>query len=421
MRRANDATNGETHAAYSAKTLLSHSYVKKTKIGKKEIVSLTAEGMECAQKCDELEKAEERRKNNNAASVAVPVASSVSANSIRVAVDWKCEVCEVRNADSAQLCGMCHAERPGSVVLFADAKESNVFAYFSPQFKWEVKGNLAIGDYVWVFRQPGREDEVLNLITERKTFDDLRESKRDGRYENQKERLIRLGLRRMYILEQDYTSCDFRVEEAKLEVLLQGFILLESEGPKDTARKLEHMTALLSRNRAAFQSQILMSDLRCFRKTVNPTVAQSFAALLFQVPCQRLLSEKVECVTRAFPSVASLLAAYEERGNVERLCVALIANMQTLRAGRKSVPSLQRPCLTCSPNKLHFWTHTRASCFFAPVSCSLLFAACGGCGRSLRATWPGHTGSHVCEDELAWSGGFSVNRVADLVDCEVGP
>src|SRR4051812_12633702 len=107
----------------------------------------------------------------------------------------------------------------------------------------------------------------------------------DGRYENQKQRLMRLGLKRLYILEEDsLPKDDPDLAKTKAEVLLQGFVVVETEGSKHTARKLEQLTRLIMSQPARFKPSLTLSELNRFRKTVNPTAAQAWAAMLSEVP-----------------------------------------------------------------------------------------------------------------------------------------
>jgi hypothetical protein len=181
-----------------------------------------------------------------------------------------------------------------------------------------------------VLRRPGCADIVLDMIAERKTYQDLHESMFDGRYENQKARMVRLDLKRMYIFEEDsLPKGDPKVAAAKAEVLTQGFVAVETEGSKDTARKLEQLTRLIaSRPEQFLTTGLELADLERFRKTVNPTVSFAWMAMLTQLPCQRLRYEKAQRVAAAFPKLSHLLNTFDRFGNDEARCVRLLSELQ---------------------------------------------------------------------------------------------
>ena len=55
--------------------------------------------------------------------------------------------------------------------------------------------NLTLGDFVWTYK-----NKVLDFIVERKKADDLASSIIDGRYKDQKYRLLNCGISNIYYI-----------------------------------------------------------------------------------------------------------------------------------------------------------------------------------------------------------------------------
>lgn len=85
--------------------------------------------------------------------------------------------------------------------LIIDNRES-LKDYFSEKYKWVKTQNLDIGDYIFNYK------DELACIIERKTVDDLANSIKDGRYREQKERLLKLHPKSkiIYLIEGDITK-----------------------------------------------------------------------------------------------------------------------------------------------------------------------------------------------------------------------
>tara|TARA_B110000908_G_C10194078_1_gene421992 strand:- start:116 stop:880 length:765 start_codon:yes stop_codon:yes gene_type:complete len=86
--------------------------------------------------------------------------------------------------------------------LIIDNRESLKDYFIDKEFKWCKTKNLDIGDYIFNY------NNELVCIIERKTIDDLANSIKDGRYREQKERLLTLFPKNkiIYLIEGDITK-----------------------------------------------------------------------------------------------------------------------------------------------------------------------------------------------------------------------
>lgn len=107
---------------------------------------------------------------------------------------------------------------------------------------------LPVGDMVWVARRRrDRKEAVLNVICERKRIDDLALSIRDGRYQEQKVRLLKTGMTHCFYLVEDikgYESLD-SVRKAIATTLTTGFRLRRFKDIEDTVAFIADITHTL--------------------------------------------------------------------------------------------------------------------------------------------------------------------------------
>lgn len=62
--------------------------------------------------------------------------------------------------------------------------------------------SLSVGDYIWVCRKIDGSEIVMDWVVERKTWEDLQQSIRGGRYDEQKVRLSMAPMKnRIYLIE----------------------------------------------------------------------------------------------------------------------------------------------------------------------------------------------------------------------------
>lgn len=93
-----------------------------------------------------------------------------------------------------------------SIICKIDNRERDIIQKFDNNI---IKENLDIGDIQIIYKD--NDDEKLLVIIERKTFDDLSTSIKDGRYKEQKNRILNSisnNIRKIYLLEgnkKDFT------------------------------------------------------------------------------------------------------------------------------------------------------------------------------------------------------------------------
>ena len=125
------------------------------------------------------------------------------------------------------------------------------------------KRGLNIGDFLWVareklsevggqFRQPQRRELVLPFLVERKRQDDLWQSVKDGRYQEQKFRMKNSGLEHLFYLVEEYQKHKsfvgdaLTLEQAVANTAVQeGFSIKRTSDQRGTIEYLTLMTRLL--------------------------------------------------------------------------------------------------------------------------------------------------------------------------------
>jgi len=96
-----------------------------------------------------------------------------------------------------------------SIICKIDNRERDIIQKFDNNDNNIIKENLDIGDIQIIYKD--NDDEKLLVIIERKTFDDLSTSIKDGRYKEQKNRILNSisnNIRKIYLLEgnkKDFT------------------------------------------------------------------------------------------------------------------------------------------------------------------------------------------------------------------------
>ncbi|CAH1402037.1 unnamed protein product [Nezara viridula] len=203
----------------------------------------------------------------------------------------------------------------------------------SLNIKFEVRG-LKVGDYLWVARDCIGREMVLPYIIERKRFDDLSRSIKDGRFHEQKFRLKLCGLQnKIYLVEShgfEHTQATEYLYQAITNTMVcDKFTVRFSKNLKDTARYLATVTKILKN---LFQSKTLFSckkdsvsetiDLkddvvsllsyqefsRDMEKTKELTAREDFALQLVQL--KGMSSDKAWAITEVYPTPKTLIEGF---------------------------------------------------------------------------------------------------------------
>ncbi|KAK9375686.1 uncharacterized protein V1513DRAFT_441640 [Lipomyces chichibuensis] len=108
---------------------------------------------------------------------------------------------------------------------------------------------LGLGDTLWIAKHKRTGEEVvLEHIAERKRLDDLMSSIKDGRFHEQKYRLMRSGLRSVTYIVEESPGVDLGVllESVQTAIsstqVVNGFFLKRSSGIEETVRYLGRLT-----------------------------------------------------------------------------------------------------------------------------------------------------------------------------------
>lgn len=126
-----------------------------------------------------------------------------------------------------------------TVRLVIDSRERQSLkntAYFQAYFnRLQIPNEtrfLGLGDFLWL-----RQERVLGHIVERKAGGDFPASVADGRYREQKRRLLSLGLRTLYVVESLRPAAvnSSLIEYCLLETRLDGFTVVETDSTEETA------------------------------------------------------------------------------------------------------------------------------------------------------------------------------------------
>ena len=238
---------------------------------------------------------------------------------------------------------------------------------------------LNVGDFLWVAREkilpvpgqlvlPERRELVLDYIVERKRMDDLCSSIKDGRFKEQKFRLLNSGLRHPVYLVEDFGSMSFMsmpaqtLEQAIANTQIgQEFFVKRTRDIKESAAYLTLMTRYLQ---TAYENQTLkaitkddMEHVKVEENQVNTflmtfqelndisiknrvlTVGELFGKQLLQIP--GVAAEKVVGILEHYSTLRDLLDAYDEQ-TTEKEKENLLSDIKFGKTQRKIGPSVSR-------------------------------------------------------------------------------
>ena len=248
--------------------------------------------------------------------------------------------------------------------------------------------NLNLGDFLWVARERSGQVEgqyqqrpprelVLPFIIERKRLDDLWQSVKDGRYEEQKYRMKNCGLTHLYYLVEEYNVKEQywgragqagngrgfvsreTIEQAVANTATQeGFTVKRTEDQRETIEYLTLITRLLTRkysgrtltscSQADIEEGLVGNrdtTLLTFRDFNDSTkknkelrVGDVWAKMLLRL--KGLSVEMAQAITSHYPTASSLVQAYENCGSEQertKLLTELTYGMENKRKIPKGV------------------------------------------------------------------------------------
>lgn len=182
---------------------------------------------------------------------------------------------------------------------------------------------LPVGDF-WLGVDPSSNVPTAGgLVIERKSIRDLEASILDGRYRDQRQRLVAFctetGAQPLYVLEGSYASATGRLTVPALMKLVarlqfrHGIPLLHTESVAETATLLRSLTDYYAEDKTNFQRDTTplraVEAIHVTKKVNAADPAQFYVAALVQ--CPGVSVKMAECIHTAFPSWPALLAAEE--------------------------------------------------------------------------------------------------------------
>lgn len=261
------------------------------------------------------------------------------------------------------------------IVLIVDQREKiDIVNLEGPNLRMETR-TLACGDFVWIARPKGinsfdrTKDLVLDYIVERKRLDDLSSSIIDGRFEQQKQRLLQSGIRRPVYLIEDIGN--LRANSLTSSSLAQATVNILTHDGIDVERvksaghandylismtkcleKLYSNTDLRSCDQERLKSgEASKNEFMTFSefqtkgaKITNWTVREMFAKHLIQIT--GMSDKRVAVIVKKYPTLSALIEAYRNCSS-EKEKETLLAKLQIPDSNRTIGPAISRRVYAC--------------------------------------------------------------------------
>lgn len=182
---------------------------------------------------------------------------------------------------------------------------------------------LPVGDF-WLGVDAASGKPITGgLVAERKSIRDLEASILDGRYREQRQRLVAFctetGAQPLYILEGPYSSTTGRLAPSALMKLVarlqfrHGVPVLHTESTAETTTLLRSLISYYAEDPTYFQRDTTplraVEAIHVTKKVNAADPAQFYVAALVQ--CPGVSVKMAECIQATFPSWPALLAAEE--------------------------------------------------------------------------------------------------------------
>lgn len=258
------------------------------------------------------------------------------------------------------------------IILVVDNRERITIISPDQSVKTEYI-NLACGDFLWIARPKNMslndrtKDLVLDYVVERKRLDDLQSSIMDGRYEQQKYRLLDCGLRRpTYLIEEfgqlRHTMTHSALSQAVTSMFVKDGINVErTKSPTHSCDYLLKMTKCLQQfyqdksirsctqeklkqKQATNEEHMTFSEFQVVgAKITNWTVREMFAKHLIQMT--GMSDKRVAVIINQYPTIKALMAAYGECSS-EKEKENLLSKMSIPDSNRTIGPKLSQRVYT---------------------------------------------------------------------------
>lgn len=260
------------------------------------------------------------------------------------------------------------------IVLIVDQREKIDVVSLDGSVKIETR-TLSCGDFIWIARPTNSspydrtKDLVLDYVVERKRLDDLASSIFDGRFEQQKLRLLNSGVRRPVYLIEDVGS--LRASSLTSSGLAQAVVNIlthdgiDVEKVKSAAHANDYLTSMTRCLEKLFTKMDLISctqdriksgdaeknEFMTFSefqtkgaKIKNWTVREMFAKHLIQIT--GMSERRVSVIIKEYPTLSALIKAYDECLNM-RSREGLLAKIKIPDSNRTIGPAISKRVHTC--------------------------------------------------------------------------
>lgn len=215
--------------------------------------------------------------------------------------------------------------------VFIDYREKSLIDCYGDECDTEC---LAIGDIQL------REDDMNILIIERKTISDLKSSLKDGRFSEQKARILSSDfLKKIYIFE-GHVDDDFKniYDQICIRLLLKyNIFVIHSDSVSHTAKLIKTLLDKCVKDKSYFETgttEINYIDTVKIQKKSNLTKENCFILQLAQIP---LVSKKLATtIANHYTTFTELIEVLD--GNIDEF-QAKIKN-DNVKIGKKTIQTL---------------------------------------------------------------------------------
>lgn len=269
------------------------------------------------------------------------------------------------------------------IILIIDQREKIDIVSPERSMKMETR-TLACGDFLWIARPKGispsdkTKDLVLDYVIERKRLDDLSSSIMDGRFQQQKQRLLNTGVRRPIFLIEE--TANLRAGAITSSGLAQAVVNIlthdgiDVEKVKNSSHSNDYLVSMtkcierfyankdiISCNQEKLKSgEANENEFMTFAefqtkgaKITNWTVREMFAKHLIQIT--GMSDRRVAVIIKEYKTLSSLIEAYRKCKS-EKEKESLLAKLKIPDSNRTIGPAISKRVYACYaiPEDIHF-------------------------------------------------------------------
>ena len=201
--------------------------------------------------------------------------------------------------------------------LLIDYRERELLSYLPPGTSTK---NLPVGD-VWLSVE-GEEIQSYGVMVERKTVADLEASLLDGRYREQRTRLLAYAAEKqakaLYIIEGEMDRIGAKKSEQELRQILHrlmlryGVAVIHTYSAKETAQILQILQKQITEDSQVFKAETLSyTDVQHVTKKANKADPHNFYCALLQ-GCPGVSAKIAQTIATQVPTLSQLFTTSAE-------------------------------------------------------------------------------------------------------------